>query len=102
MCPANLIWKVLMQQPQQNRRDILLITRSANLIFQVWPLWRGGREAGVRGDRRERREVWGIVGKTKGSACCTVEGNSTYLVITYGAKQIMKVPMKVLIFLVAL
>ena len=35
--------KVLMQQQQQSR-GILLITRSANLIFQLWPMWRVSRE----------------------------------------------------------
>lgn len=31
-------------QQQQQSRGILLITRSANLIFQHWPVWRGSGE----------------------------------------------------------
>jgi len=39
-----------MQQQQRQSTGILLITRSANLIFQLWLVWGGSREeVGGRG-----------------------------------------------------
>ena len=62
--------KVLMQQ-QQWSRGILLITRSANLIFQLRLGQRGSREVVVAewgGGWQEGREVWEIPAKQKRAA----------------------------------
>ena len=49
MHPTNLRIGESANAALQQSRDILLITRSANLIFQIWPAWRGSRgEAGRR------------------------------------------------------
>lgn len=44
MHQTNLRRKVPMQQQQQPDRGVLLITRSATLIFQTQPAWRGSRQ----------------------------------------------------------